>query len=123
MRTETREVTEIKTVYIADDGKEFDYEEDCENHEVWLKEQSLLCFDHKCVKCRLEDCTYVYIRTEKELKNLIEVLSYLGISRVGLGDNDGVGIYMYVGRGDNWVNISKSVDIIKEKERLWNDGS
>ena len=120
MRTETREVTEIKTVYIADDGTEYDDEDLCKGHDVLIKEGSLICFDHRYEKCNLDRCTYVDIRTEKEFRDFIEVLCYLGISRKGLDGSD-LGVYMYEERGNRWLNISKAVDAIKEEERLWSE--
>lgn len=46
---ETKEVT--KTVYIADDGKEFLTKEDCEKHEKFVKE-ILSRIGYFCIRCR-----------------------------------------------------------------------
>ena len=45
---ETKEVT--KTVYIADDGKEFLTKEDCEKHEKFVKE-ILSRIKYFCIRC------------------------------------------------------------------------
>lgn len=112
MTTKTKKVAVTTTVYIACDGKEFDDRDDCVNYEFQLKEKQLLFFDSKLFPSNLDNCTYIYIRTEAELEILQELCDFSDISCVGL--IDGPGVYMYEDRRDKWLNISKTIDKIKE---------
>ena len=66
-----------KTVFIARDGAEFDYEKDCFNHECYLDEEdamvkikNMTMFD---LNAPFEDMTYrwAYIRNAEELNTFI----------------------------------------------------
>lgn len=107
MRTETREVTVQRTVYIADDGREFYYEGDCRIYDYQLKEKTLKLYDLNFEKAVIESAVYVQLDTKEEVELFKEIYEYKGY-----GGADGVyepGIYMYT-PDDYWVNITPVID-------------
>ena len=108
MKTELRKVTVEQEVYVACDGKEFLDAYDCERYEYDLIEKKLHCYDSKCRPCDFDACTYVKIITREDYENLVSCCSYLGITRKGLTESDGV--FMYDDKG--WINITEVISNI-----------
>ena len=106
MKVETRKVTVEQNVYIAEDGKEFDDKDECENYEFRLIEKSLKFYTRKFEECDLESCTYVYLRTDDEVLKLIRLCDLDGITTECL---DSVGTYVYDNHIDRWINMSAAI--------------
>lgn len=112
MKTEYREVLVKRPVYIADDGKEFDDEEDCQDHEFDLLNGSFECYngDFESVKCP-DEATYVNLPTKKIIENFKRVCNWIGIVHTGV-DEPGIYIYSDYGRGE-WINMEKALARIR----------
>ena len=119
VRTETRQVVVEQEVYIADDGTEFDDEDDCKGYEIRLAGQKLKMYDYTGkAGASIDYCQYVKLTTERDVEAFIEVCKFDGISYRGI---EQPGVYTYVegsyGRGNvAWVNISKIMESIEESE-------
>lgn len=111
MKIDYREVTIKKPVYIADDGKEFDNEEDCMDHEFDIFNESFRCFNSKYEKSNVETCAFVDVPTEKSVKHFIKVCDTLGITADGV---DKPGIFMYSDYGNSWINLEDTLARFKE---------
>lgn len=114
MKKETRKVTVEQEVYIAEDGKEFDDEDDCLSHERDLLEEKLEFYKRDLTNGTLENCSYVYVKSAEDVANLLTLCDMDGIAISGLSNKPGV--YMYSNRGDYWINISEVVDTITRGE-------
>lgn len=94
---ETKEIT--KTVYIANDGKEFLTKEDCEKYEKFV-ENTLSCIKYFCIRCHpdltetgyFQHKIYVAVLSNNYLHREIafewalrNFKSYLGVSVQGYG--------------------------------------
>ena len=106
MRTEFREVTVKQPVYIADDGTEFEDEEDCQEYEFNSLEKSLMLYDENCEKTdKVDECYFVNLVTDVDVQHFIEVITNYGTVVKGI---DGPGLYMY-GPIDSWINLDDVV--------------
>ena len=120
MRTEYRVVTAEQVVYIADDGKEFDDEEDCAEYEFNLLTASVkkYCYDKNFEPEDIDGCEFVHIPTEKVMKGFKICCDALEIVSDGI---DKPGIYMYSDYSQTWVNLddvtSRFKSVLDEKER------
>lgn len=110
MKTKTKLVTVEQEIYIAEDGKEFDDQDDCLSHERDLREETLEFYDYNFMPSNLENCTYVKTVTQEDVNNLLYLCHIDGISHDGITDKPG--IYMYMLHPDEWVNITEAVAII-----------
>ena len=103
MKKEFREVTIKQEVYIADDGREFMDEEDCEEYEFKCLEQSLKLYNCKCKKVNsVDECHIANLVTTDDVKNFIKACDIYDV------DSDGIdmpGVYIYDGFNDIWLNI------------------
>jgi hypothetical protein len=115
MRTEMREVTVHKEVYIANDGTEFNYLCDCEDYEIRLLEKNLKCYDQDFEEAHVEDCFYVDLTTAEDVENFKLVADHLYTSYSGI---DKPGLYMFVDdyRDNNWVNVDEVISKIRKGE-------
>ena len=97
----------MRTVYIADDGKEFDDEFDCENYE-WLQNHPHLndikCYDKdgKLFEDIMADDTYNYcqmvvVPTDECAKELSDLADYTGFCYYS--HIEGAGTYVYEEKG------------------------
>lgn len=107
MKIEKREVVITKEVFVAVDGKEFDDRYDCIEHEYLIHAAKLACYNRKFEKTTFEHCLYVRLDTEEDVKLVLSLCEYQGISRKGF-DNPGVYIYAY-DQGDCWVNMTEAI--------------
>lgn len=81
MRTETRKVTVEQEVYIAEDGKEFDNDGDCECYEARLAGKRLKMYTHKYTKTdTVEDCYLVKLNSWVDAEDFIKLCRLDGFS-------------------------------------------
>ena len=118
MREERRMIQTEVSVYIAEDGTEFDCEDDCESYEIRLIEKRLVMYNHRLEKVdTVDSCQYAKLSTPKEVDDFIAVCKYEGVSCGGIKSP---GLYTYAegvyGRKDAWINISNIIKSIEEKE-------
>lgn len=109
MRTEYREVTFKQEVYIAEDGREFTDEDDCEAYDIKLIENSLKFYDNSYEKSDVDSCVYFHAITEEDVERAIKVCEYYGITREGLYKP---GLYMFADtlyRKEAWVNLDEVI--------------
>ncbi len=109
MITKVEKVMVEKTVYVASDGTEFDYEDSCESYEMklLLNEFTMLdVFLHTTND--LGHALYVKLDTEEHVHKFIALCDYYEVTTCGL-NADMPGIYYYSGIGyeDEWVNLDK----------------
>ena len=121
MRTEEREVLVKKTVYIADDGREFDDEDDCLNYECDAIEEQLkgYCYDHKLNEISVDRCEIAYLPTEMLVKAFIRVCDDYGCVTEGIAET---GIYMYSDYAEGWINLDTIASQLKEVLSRKGDG-
>lgn len=119
MRTETKQIIIEQAVYVADDGTEFDDEDDCRAYEFRLIGKRLKMYDYSSDPCSsVDSCWYVKFDTVEDVMSFIELCKFDGISYRGV---DVPGVYMYTEGGygsgsDAWTNISKIIENIEESE-------
>ena len=112
-----------KTIYIADDGTEFDNEDECLRYEskIALSElgDRILFFDENRRPLELscdnyEKCFYIVIKDESAISHFISTMEDEGYSELP----HSVGVYEYNTYTDKWVNLSEKVaniiNLIKE---------
>lgn len=115
MKIETRKVMIEQDVYIAEDGTEFEDQDDCEAYETRLIGKRLKMYTHSHIRTdRTEHCWYAKLDTQEEANDFITLCKFEGITALGV---QGPGVYMYTegtyGNGkDAWTNLSVLVDII-----------
>ncbi len=107
----------MKIIYVADDGTQFDNEHECENYEFQknINASSLIALglDKKIIKLNetnIEDCYYVKISTEKDLKIFNELNNYAGVCLV-----DSVGEFYYDFNSDTWENLNEEIEYLEER--------
>ena len=106
MKIEKREVVVTKEVFVAFDGMEFDNQDDCMDHEYRITEAKLSFYDYKFKKSILDECAYARLDTEEDVKLMISLCDYQGIVSKGIVNP---GVYIYVDRGDYWINMSEAI--------------
>ena len=100
-----KEVTVLRPVYIACDGQEFLSEEDCERHEIFIIEKTIKAYNSEYEPTNDDDCVFVDLVTEEDVKNFKTVGEYYGFSTDGV---DKPGLYMYAEyhrSSDGWINL------------------
>ena len=112
MKTEFREVVVKQPVYIADDGREFDDEDECADYEFSLLEASLTYYDKKLeVTDDVEGCYFINLSTAADVKRFKKICDTCDLITDGI---DKPGIYMYIDcRDDCWINMEEVVIKIK----------
>jgi hypothetical protein len=111
MKTEHREVTVTQEVYIADDGKEFTYEDECKDYEYSILRKSFKCLDFDYNEVGIDEAAFVELPTKLIVKNFIECCEFEGIHSDGIA---GPGLYIYTEyQGGQWVNMDEAIAIIK----------
>ena len=110
MKIEKREVVVTKEVFIAVDGKEFNEENDCREHEYLISEAKLALYDYKFKKSTIDECAYARLDTEEDVELMLSLCRYQGISSKGIV-NPGVYIYSY-DHGDCWINMTECIERI-----------
>lgn len=124
MRIEEREVTVKKTVYIADDGREFVCEDDCLDHEFdsLVKLLDGYCYDREFNKTSAEDCVFAYLPSDELVKIFVKACDVYGVVSDGV---DKPGTYMYSDFASAWVNLdtitSRFKAALNEKDGADND--
>jgi hypothetical protein len=113
MKIETRQVVETKSIYIAEDGTEFNTEHECRVHDAKLIEKSLKLYNAKLEPSGLEDCIYVNLATEEEVEKMIALCAYHGVVHRGI---EAPGVYMYMCIPQEWVDVSDKLAEIQGKE-------
>ena len=108
MKIVEKEVMVLRPVYIACDGTEFLSEEDCERHEISIIEKTIKAYNSEYEPTNVDDCIFVNLVTEEDVKNFKTVGDYYGFSTDGV---DKPGLYMYAEyrRGDDWINLDDAV--------------
>lgn len=107
MKIEKREVVTTKEVYISVDGVAFDDQDDCLDHEYRINEAKLAFYDHNFKKSTLDKCTYVRLDTEEDVKLMLSLCEFQGITSKGI---DSPGVYIYFsGRDEYWHNMTESI--------------
>lgn len=107
MKIEKREVVVTKEVFVAVDGTVFDDREDCMEHEYRINEAKCAFYDRDFKKSTLDECEYARLDTEEDVKLMISLCAFQGITAKGLV-YPGVYIYSY-DRGDCWVNMTEAI--------------
>lgn len=103
MRTEIRKVTVEQEVYIAIDGKEFDDEDDCKNHDIEILTESIKCYDENYNEVNnIEGATYVHLVTKKDVETALTICDGDGITCEGF---EKPGLYMYNYHRHEWLNL------------------
>ena len=112
MRTELREVTVQQEVYVAYDGTEFNSRSKCEDYEIECLEKNLKCYGKNFEKSNVEECLYVDLTTEEDVKNFKQISEYLDISCLGI---EKPGLYLFVDdyRDVNWIYIDEVISKIR----------
>ena len=105
MRTEEREVTVTKTVYIADDGKVFYNEKYCWEYEYQLKEKTLKMYGANFEKADVASAAYVHLATPEEVSLFKDVSKYRGFGTDGVNEP---GLYILT-PDEYWVNITPAI--------------
>lgn len=113
----------MRTVYIADDGTEFDNELDCESYEYELnvKNNTIIMFNEEgelldsSNYMNIENCYYIKIKTNNDLEILQKIYEYTGF----IVPNE-IGEFYY-DDSDRFDNLWHSIDDrIKELNKLKN---
>lgn len=111
MRTETREVLVKKEIYIADDGKEFEDEEDCLDYEFDKVKGELTYYDAALDEIdEPDECVFVDLRTEKDVKLCKHVFDVYGVHDGGI---DEPGLYMWWETEQQWMNLDWLINHIR----------
>jgi len=108
-------MTEI-TRYVANDGKEFDDEDDCMEYEMSLmpgaNEVTMLAH---CRNGRLsithdiEDASYMYVHTSDAVDYLTEKGDYIGVIVP-----ESVGFFRWNGDRSEWIDIEMEIEQLQE---------
>ena len=115
MKIETRKITVEQEVYIAEDGKEFDNEDECRSYEHQLIGRRLAMYSYQCAEIdSVTCCRYVKLDTPDQVAEFM-VLCIDG--RVSIRGIEEPGVYIYTEGtyGDSktaWINMSKVIDIM-----------
>lgn len=109
MKIETRKVTVEQEVYIANDGQEFDNEDDCLSHERDLLKECIDFYDDELEDSDIHNCRYVKLDTPKSVRSLILICKLEGYPSQGL-DEHKLGVYMYTDRLDRWIYLMGLID-------------
>lgn len=114
MRTEIREVTAKRTIYIAEDGTEFETDKECFDYEYEQRVRSLMCYDEVFGRTTPDRCTYV------DLPDIESVLAFRWALDCHWMYTDGLGapgVYIRVddeeGDCDSWVNMTEAITKIR----------
>lgn len=112
MKTEFREVVVKQPVYIADDGREFDDEDECADYEFNLLEASLTYYNNEVeVTDDVEGCYFINLSTATDVKRFKKICDTCGCTTDGI---DKPGVYMYIdGRDGRWTNMEEAIIKIK----------
>ena len=106
----------MKIAYIADDGKQFDSEYDCEKYEMSKKMINIIFVDNEGhILSDIDDivrAVIVIIPIEDAVEMAKEILKWHGISIDGI---DGVGAYIY-SNNEKWYGWKKvSLDYLRDR--------
>lgn len=119
MKVKTKKIIIEQEVYIADDGKEFDDEDDCRGYEMSLVAARLIMYTHKRVRTNsVTNCWYAKLDTDEDVSSFINLCEFDGVSHKGI---DKAGLYMYTEGGygygnEAWTNLSEIINSIGESE-------
>jgi hypothetical protein len=98
---------EVKTVYVARDGKEFPDELSCRSYERDLMEKSLKMWDCKFEKTdNVTRCQHVRLDTEQDVCDMIGVCEWYGIRTDGIKNPGG---YTYLDVPGCWMNWNEAI--------------
>lgn len=107
----------MRTVYIADDGKEFDNEYDCKiyDYKLKIKNNTIIMFDKEGKELdssndmNIEYCHYIKVKTYKDLEILQEIYECTGFTVP-----EEIGEFYY-GDGDTWYLIDNKIKELEEE--------
>lgn len=120
-------MTEL-TLYIADDGTEFDCEEDCREYECGqrLGEMNIMFYnaDGEVIpKDRLEHewehVFYVDIESHSDLEALLNMVWRNDIDLPSVDEIDDVGHWVYDEDNDRWFEIGQERERLDEMEKVF----
>lgn len=110
MKTEVRKVEIEREVYIAEDGTVFEDEDECVDYEYEANEKSLNLYDPEYNKTDFENCHFVDLCTDEDVKKFESVCKVYGLSSRGA---DKPGLYMwnkcYGPDNKTWANLEEIV--------------
>lgn len=115
MKTKTKKVTTTVEVYIADDGTEFDNEDDCRYYELKQIREKLDMYDYHLAKTNNTGCCrYVKLDTQEQVRDFIDSCKDAFVSTTGI---ERTGIYIYTegtygDRTTSWVNVTEVLSVI-----------
>lgn len=106
MRIVEKEVTVLRPVYIACDGKEFMDEDECEAYEIELVEKTLKLYNNKYEPTDIDGSMFVNLITDEDVENFKKVCEWHGVCSDGV-DKPALYIYDDSYRYSNgfWINI------------------
>ena len=109
----------IETTYIADDGNEFDTEEECREYEDEFKQlmSSVQFFDEYFIKCHTpedieSDAVYVYIRDSKKAEKLFDRLFNMISFEVPFFVSYKSGDILWYTENGEWVNVNAEISLL-----------
>ena len=88
----TRKVLKEVDFYKAVDGREFETEDECFDHEMMLKMETIEAYDEDFGRMDFEGAKYIVVHSEKEINLIDEICDYNGWISDGI---DSVGLYCY----------------------------
>lgn len=112
-----------KTIYIAFDGKQFDYEDDCREYELNTKLKDigddLLLYDKNGKKIEkidnqllAESIDYIVVKSEKAYEYFVEQMDYFGLNYPDFY-NSPICSYYYDYDENEWINIEDRVQCLQ----------
>lgn len=112
MKTELREITIQRPVFIADDGTEFDSENACGAYEIDCLEKTLKCYEEDYTESNIESCSFVDLTTDEDVETFKTVCDFHGVVSDGV---DKPGLYMFddTYRDSTWVNLDEVISNIR----------
>ena len=124
MKIETRTITIEQDVYIAEDGREFNNEDECRSYEHQLIGRRLAMYSYRCEAIdSAEVCRYVKLDTPDQVAEFKILCIDDRVSIIGI-EEPGIYIYTEGTYGDSktaWINMSKVIDIMNGGKQKQND--
>lgn len=123
----------MRSIFIADDGTEFDDEDDCLEYEASavLKNDSIMLFDEECNRITnvrdLDNVYYGYFKTPEDATTAKELI-YEWVGTCSVQSIDDAGYWAYSFKEDEFVNIDFEIERLENcvknikdiKDKLFN---
>ena len=113
----------MKTIYVAEDGTQFEYKYQCEDYERELKEKEydesgkiiLFSISGKKLSCSLENldsCFYVHIKEDIKDEYILDMLDTYSVPHEK-------GIYYFDSVvSDTWVNLKNYASTLRQELKI-----